>query len=187
MRLLTLVGSETVINLRAGSTIGDLREAVEAATRVPMLEHRLILKGSEATAAAVAFCLSEQEEVVLSLVRVQGVSTIETDDVVSWGFSEEGEDLFRTQNGVPFSVKGYLRDLKAKLLLEHPGQIYLEPERFRSCRTSAEELKLLILQGLRCYATRYTDDIVTDRLLPASQAHLRGFGPRDCNVRLTSD
>ena len=77
------------------------------------------------------------------------IRTIETDELARFYLGEDF--LFETLPGQVFDAEKYLETLRDKVIRENPGQIFFPPAEFRHLRTSAGELGLLILQGMKTY------------------------------------
>ena len=75
------------------------------------------------------------------------IRTIATDEFARFYLGEDF--LFETLPGQVFDAEKYLETLRNKVIHEHPGQIFCHPDEFRRLRTSAGELGLLIIQGMR--------------------------------------
>ena len=77
------------------------------------------------------------------------IRTIATDELARFYLGEDF--LFATLPGQVFDAEKYLETLRDKVIRENAGQIFFHPAEFLHLRTSAGELGLLILQGMKTY------------------------------------
>ena len=86
----------------------------------------------------------DRHRLPMSIIR-----TIATDKLARFYLGEDF--LFETLPGQVFDAEKYLETLRDKVIRENPGQIFCHPAEFRHLRTSAGELGLLILHGMKTY------------------------------------